>query len=285
MMSDPAPQKDVDLSLLASIIRTWTPGETAELDQWKQGDIIACTGFAWLPAANADPPILAATHAIITSQTCDIIGTGPGARHPFVQVSPLVDVTGIDAGKWGSLSSGAMLDRYGLEPAELPGQWIVDLRVSTPMPKEQLLGQKPIPGFRDERGALRFAEHLADRVRRPALHDFLTEVVTREIDAEVAKGKRARPSGWCDKVDEVCFLIRGDRLQPTSFRLLVLPNSTLLPEEHQRWVDLSKAFEKRAKRFSIKVEKQSILRYGECTAAIYRDAVPVRIPELGSPRG
>ncbi len=285
------PEGPLDLVALAPFVHGWLPDQLAALERWKQGDLVACPRLSWITDGSVDgesAPVhvwpCPAPYAVVLSQTCDLAGSGPGQRHPFVQLSPVIDTTGIPEDRWQALRNGEMTDRYAMSPAGVPGKWVADLRISVPARKELLLSHDPIPGFTDERGYLLFAEHLADRARRPALHPFLSDIMAPEIARAISVGRRSTDSGWCDKTSEVGFLISGGRLHPTGVKLLVLSEDLLLPPERKRWVELSETFKKRGRKEGIEVQLPRVLTLIDCPAVIYRSAVPVRIPSLGNQR-
>jgi hypothetical protein len=291
MTNSTGPDAPSDLQALAAVVHEWSAEQQASLERWKQSDLLPCPTLSWTSADGLEGEVgpthgweSPAQYAVILSQTCDCVASGPGERHPFVQVSPAIDVTGINDQKWQSLVKGEMSDRFALAPVGLEGRWVADLRVSVPLRKEFLLDHNPVAGFGDERGALRFAEHLADKARRPALHSFLSDVMTPEIEKEVSRALKSQDSGWCDKVSEICFLIRGSRLAPTGVQLLILTDDPVTPNERKRWVALSDAFKTRGKAKGIEVRRPKVATVVECSAAVYRPSVPLRIRALGPER-
>ncbi|MBF4163980.1 hypothetical protein [Nocardioides acrostichi] len=173
-------------------------------------------------------------YVIITTQTCDIGGKPPGARQPFVQVSPVVKVADATKEHWRELTTGILADRVGLTGKTLRTKWAVDLRIGFPLSKAALLEVSPTRGFASAAEAVEFGEHLARRAGRPALHDFLIDVVRVEIDSAI-RASLKKDTGWWSKVDEVRLLIEGDVLEPRKVSILVLTKSVLQPEEHDRW--------------------------------------------------
>ena len=98
---------------------------------------------------------------IITSQTCDIVGSGPGAKHPVVQVSPLTPLSSLSADRAAAVRNGTVVELIHL-PTFDGGQWAVDLRISLPASKGVLLAQPPRPGFDNEAQTLAFAERVSE---------------------------------------------------------------------------------------------------------------------------
>src|SRR5680860_427582 len=176
-----------DLALLAGLVPKWTPDQIAALDEWRQGDLLPCPALAWSTTGGTPDPVTGQPtpnggvvpwpdqrpkYALITTQTCEVCAKGPGARAPFVQVSPVVQVTDLPKDQWNELLSGQVLDRYGLTSKTLRSKWAVDLRVSFPVSKAVLVDTKPVRGFATSAEAVEFGAHLALRAGRPALHDF-----------------------------------------------------------------------------------------------------------------
>ncbi|WP_269303280.1 hypothetical protein [Aeromicrobium sp. HA] len=204
---------------------------------------------------------------------------GPGARQPFVQVSPVVQVEGATTDQWNELVNGHIVDRYGLTGKKLRSKWAVDLRVSFPVSKAALLTSEPIRGFATPEETVEFGAHLAQRAGRPALHDFFLDVVRADIDAAISASTKTG-TGWWSKVEEVRLNIRGDELAPKSFGLVVVTSSVLLPEEHDRWIQLGSSFKKRAKGCGMNVATTVVLPIDEMSARVYRDTVELSVPKL-----
>jgi len=275
-----------ELAALDGLTQKWSPEEVAEIARWAQGHLIACPDLVWVGEAGTPQSWTSpADLAVVVSQTCDVVAEGPGARIPFVQVSPVIEASDVDEQLFKAIVDGEVVDRFALTPEGLAGRYMADLRISVPVDKRYLLGKTPVEGFPDELDLIRFSEHLATRLERPALHYFLTDVVVREVEKAVKKGLRSTESGWCSKVSEVCFLIQGSRLAPVDVRLLVLCDDPLTEEERQQWVDLNKQFVGSAKNDrGFRMSRPTVKTLEECRADMYRKAVPVRIPSLGPQR-
>jgi hypothetical protein len=158
-------------TLESSIPISWSADAKAQLDVWKQGDVLLDLPLTWLgpasldqivgvnPHLGVDDPELSArpfynkairAHGVVVcSQTCDIAGTGPGDRHPFVEVAPLI------SGKTLSTTLRKMASRWrvgyliptALGANNLPESedgWFVDLRLIFPISKSLLLGREPL---------------------------------------------------------------------------------------------------------------------------------------------
>lgn len=279
-----------DLQALAGVVPEWSEEQVKELDAWQQGHLIECPPMSWVtpesegtPGAGArieewrDSP---AQYAVICSQTCDVAAVGPGSRHPFVQVSPVINADEVAEETWKAIVAGDVTDRYALNPPGLEGRWLVDLRISLPVEKSYLMGRTPQPAFTSEVELLAFGSHLAERAARPALHDWLVDRLAREINNQVKQGAKKTDSGWCAKVSEVCLLITGTRLQPARVRLLILSVDELTPAERDRWVKIVRDLKSEAKKEGIALLQPMVRRLDDCTAAVYRTAVPLNIPAL-----
>lgn len=283
-----------DLALLAGLLPNWTPDQIAALDEWRQGDLLLCPPLVWsTTAVTADPVTGQSTpsgglvpwpgqlpkYALITTQTCEVCAKGPGAREPFVQVSPVVQVANLPTDQWNELVNGQILDRYGLTSKKLRSKWSVDLRVSFPVSKAVLLDAIPIRGFATSVEAVEFGAHLAFRAGRPALHDFFLDVVRVEIDATVkASGKTE--TGWWSKVEEVRLAIEGDELAPKAFTLVIVSSSLLSPDEHDRWIQIGETFRKRAKGEGMRMRTAVVYPIDDMNARVYRDTVELSIASL-----
>lgn len=284
-----------DLALLDAVTpQEWTREQRDLLERWRQGVLLpSCPPLLWAAPAGLDvvtglqtaPGQAAqqwpseAKHAIMTSQTCDIMGAGPGARFACVQVSPVLEVVGVDDDRWRRLCAFEMEDRVGLSPPGLSGRWLADLRLSFPLSKAVLLGCAPMRAFAGEAGELTFGEHLARRAGRPALHDFITGTIAPELDRTIAACKTG--TAWWSRVCEVRVFIDGSRLAPTTVTLHVLVDSGRLEgDERDRWVTLSQSFAARAREHGIKVTAPWIQSLDECKAVEYRRSVPLNLPAL-----
>jgi hypothetical protein len=283
-----------DLALLHDLVPAWTPEQIATLDEWRQGDLLPCPPLVWSTTPGTSDPVTGQPtsaggpvawpgqlpkYALITTQTCDVCAKGPGARQPFIQVSPVVQVADLSKDQWKELVSGQILDRYGLTGKRLRSKWAVDLRVSFPVSKAVLLDATPIRGFATPLEAVEFGAHLALRAGRPALHDFFLDVVRDETDAAI-KASAKKGTGWWSKVEEVRLAIKGDELAPKAFTLIVVSSSVLAPDEHDRWTQLGETFRKRAKGQGIKMGTAVVFPIDEMNARVYRDTVELAIPSL-----
>lgn len=291
----------------------WDPDDSACVDQWRQGDLVRPFPLAWVGPAghdritkvDADPegavdenaqlvidvgqPCLA---GVITSQTCDVVTTGPGGRHPFVQVSPVfltaaTSVTNLDA-----LRAGRVIDRFLLDPEPstyqaLGGEptagdiLVADLRLSLPLSKALLVGQRPLHGFRDERGALSFSAHLAAKVHRPALHDAVIEARGQILRA-IREAAR-QDTSWWTQVDEVRVQCEPTRLEPSRVTFLVVHRTKPTPETVDRWTKVTASARKQLRSHGITLRHTRHETVFDLRAADYRTSVALDLPELYRP--
>jgi hypothetical protein len=253
--------------------RGWAPDEISTLGMWAQGHLLVGPPLSWAEyaepdgAASSDQSQEAGTSrsdadlavpgawqvsqsedtfrwAAITSQTCDVGGEGPGARHPFVQVSPVVSLEGYSPTVVDAIRNHRKVDMVLLTQPPTAGGWAVDLRVNLPVAKEVLLTAAPIQGFATEEDLLRFAEHLSLKSNRAALHPSLSEELPKSIKEHVKTQRKSQPEWW-QKVEQLrVHVIAGTRLEPLKVRLVVIEYSTLEAAEREVWREWAKAFGK-----------------------------------------
>jgi len=229
----------------------WTPEAVANLASWRQGDLVHGQNLAWLSTTVDDVTGQCATEhlgtvelgpneaglLIVTSQTCDIVGTGTGASHPFVQVSPILDLSSESADKKNNIQR--FMTGYLVEATSLRSNgkfFAVDLRISMPLSKTVLTSQQGgNSAFESETDRINFAESIAIKFRRPALHDAVSEHFTKALtqyisakkkEAKKAPAKRAAagasgetsppsPKGGSPSITEAIRATVGRLLQPT----------------------------------------------------------------------
>lgn len=299
-----------------------TPAFTDGLAEWRQGDLIRDIGLFWAgteddpltglqvpvspghrwpvvawdgvaarpadePAATAadqpDGPPLVPEWGIITSQTCDVVATGPGARHPTVQVSPLLDLTGADPNKVTGIRRHMNVDLAPVSTVPGGGSWAADLRISLPVSKAVLLQQERHHGFDDPAGAHAFAERVAGKFRRAALHDQLSVGLAAGLEQAVKQAKKAG-AVWPDEIEQFRLLVtRGDRLHPKNVAVLAVTLADKLsPEEMEplrKWRNQERRRLLRVSDIQLDpVRFRSVDRVG---ARDYRASDWLRITELG----
>ena len=224
------PQRLGHAARIASLIPDdWPADVLAALSVWRQGDILEGGPLFWA-GPQGDDPVLPYDGApspfhvsreygegrlIITSQTCDIGGRGPGRLHPFVSVSPVYPLASDDL--LGNVRSGHVGYLVWLGD-----NLVADLRVAMPVSKGVLVQATPIDLGVSENVRLAFAEALAAKVRRPALHDALSEEIRRSLNGYINEPHPDADTDWLDRVEELRLRIEGDRLQPSALQLIIL---------------------------------------------------------------
>jgi len=216
----------------------WGEDALKALDKWQQGDIVE-TGKTLIWAGPGGTDVITGLDgahpdqdrtlfaprqdtgtglAVITSQTCDVIGTGPGAKQPWVQVSPICQITNTSA--IAEIQDRKRLNHFLVTGLDSEGCHAVDLRLSMPISKAILIDQEPRRGF-DESLAPLFAEQLATKAGRVSFHDLLSFSLARALAALVEQEKNA--GTWPGYVEQFRIGVKqGTPLRPLSFYLLAV---------------------------------------------------------------
>jgi hypothetical protein len=277
----------------------WLPEVIQALDAWRQGQLIKGFPIVWATVGGSDPvtglevpgiaggwraQITSGTssplYGVVASQTCDIACVGPGARHPTVQVSPARNVTDdFPNQKKQQVRSHELAEYVWLTHFPEPGDWVVDLRISVPVSKGVLAGRQPLDCFATDDDALVFAERVAQKVRRPALHDSLTTGMVPRLRTFLLSNRK-EPE-WFEKVEQVRIRVHGPRLAPTAIQAVVICESALSTCERQTWRTWQKAEKKKLAKLGIKLQPILFRTLSDLSVEIYRDSVPVSLPELG----
>ena len=163
-------------------------------------------------------------------------------------------------------------------------RWYADLRILVPVSKALLIERDPISGFLTQDESLSFGEVLAQKFRRPALHEALSEDLPKILESYVQNaGHATNPFA---KVDEVRLSIMGgDRLNPVRGQLVILTeNGSLTPEEQGAWTDLNKSAGQLFAKHGITYANLVHYDVSNMSAALYRKTVPVRCRLLGHTR-
>jgi hypothetical protein len=281
-----------------------------ELDPWRQGDLVSGMRTVWAAPNHGNDPVadvvvdahpdggwvvlraeatatddgvVADELGVIISQTCDVGGTGPGARHPTVQVCPVVHLDNIAAGRAADVRAGKAVDMMVLTGLEPVGDWAADLRLSVPLSKAALVEQEPRRGFHDEEKALEFADRVAIKSRRPALHDYVAAEMTESLN-KLIRGQRGAGEIWMERVEQIRVRATGgDRLNPKELEVTVVTlGDPLTPAERE---SIRKWRESHKKAFSeasgggilVPVVFSELKKMG---VQEYRDSVPLHLPEL-----
>lgn len=216
----------------------WPEDAVLALDAWRQGDVIevgkrlmwiGVSGQDMLTGVTSDSAgdrVLASHdgcttgYAVITTQTCDVIGAPPGSKQPWVQVSPICAIT--DSSQLSNIQRGWLLNHVLVTAdLDLSGTNAVDLRYSFPVSKSVLLQQTRRSAFTSEADVLRLAERLAVKAGRASHHDLIGSSLAQALKAFVAAEIRA--GTWQSPVEQFRVVIsEGTRLHPRRVRLLVI---------------------------------------------------------------
>ncbi len=283
------------------------------LDQWRQGDLVCGVRLFWASSPGVDD--LTRTEmvshgdggwsvarweqsndaepgqhvpeamAIITSQTCDVVATGPGSRHPTVQVSPLIDLGKITPERAAAVRAGRTVDMVLITNAPPGSEWAADLRISLPLSKSALVAQVPRRAFANAHEEYVFAERVAMKTRRPAVHDAAVDLA-KGLN-ELVKQGRKDGSTWVDRVEQVRARAKeGTLLKPDALELIVITLDGRLSAEQmdplRNWRNAER------KRFKSETNGGLLtpLRFVELEkmkVQDYRESVPLALSELGQP--
>jgi hypothetical protein len=306
-------------SIYDAVPDDWTEFRES-LGRWKQGDLVADVPPTWLTgpgedvitgASNDRPEILplidpdVRVTAVICTQTCDLGGTPPGSAQPFVLLAPLVhesciptraDRTLARQGKIGHLvrthsPAGEKVvatdDTQAAETiadqiAEAEEFWYADLRLIFPASKALLLDRDPAQGFDGEADSLAFGEILAQKFRRAALNEVLSEDLPKELRKFVKDNGHRKPC--FASVEQVRLITHeGTRLLPARATLLVLTDGLALTDDERAvWTRFQKGAERLFTRHNIRLGPMLHADVNKLSAARYRESVPVRCDLLGS---
>jgi len=278
----------------------WSSEVVEALDNWLQGHLIAGAPLCWVgPSGDdavlgtegagvewetIDAGLLRSGWMIVTSQTCDVAATGPGARHPFVDLSPvyrLPDDYPTDGRK--AIANGEVTHLVRLTDPPGEGDYVADLRVTVLASKGLLLEHEPVDGWANEADRLGFAEHIAARTRRPALAEVISNDFTKALGAYIRNTNKRQPQWW-ERVEQVRLrVIGGDRLAPNALSLLVCCEVELTPEQCAEWRNFRSAAEAILSPAGIKLQPMLFMTLDELPARLYKESVPLRLPELKRP--
>lgn len=286
----------------------WPPEVVAALDEWRQGHLIRGNVGTWIalggvkdPVTGEDVPgaegdmtaradIIGSTgYMAVVSQTCDVAATGPGARHPFVQVSPVRNIDNLGPHVIQAIKDGLTTDYVYLTSPPTPGSdWAVDLRVSLAVSKGLLAASEPVQGFGTEVDEIRFSQRVGSKYERPAVHDYLSEDMVKSLDRVISKAKGTQD--WCDDVEQLRLqILEGTRLQPKKIRLVVVTETDF----NSRFTDLGrkkvlrdawKAHKKPLKALGIEWTPIRFQHLGRMSVEDYRQSLPINLSALGKGR-
>lgn len=278
----------------------WSP-HLAQLGRWRQGHLVVDVPAMWVAPVGPDPftgyEVDAATGQamfdptgrtwIITSQTCDLGGTAPGDRHPFIHLAPLVHSSVLDKNRVRlaiERKAGDLIPVLSPFGGTTPKpEWFADLRLQVPVSKAILLTRDPIEGFSAEDQYLEFGTTLGYKVSRPALDAALSEEVPRILDQYV-KDNGARKQCFA-KVEQVRILITPQRLEPAAVTFYILTNGVgLTPDEREVWDRFQAKVSTALKDSGVVVSASVHCDVSEISALVYRTAVPVYCEQLNALR-
>lgn len=293
------------MSLEAIVSGPWPPAIVEKLDVWQQGDVLDISKqVGWVAPSGTDPitgleeagdpgsriyvtaPLAPLGLGVITSQTCDVIGVGQGAKHPTVQVSPLVHVT--DNGDIANLTARKLVNHVRVTEPAVCGDdvWAVDLRISFPISKAFLLAQERRSAFVNEADALEFAERLAMKAGRASFHDVISSSLAGALGDSI--GQQRTLQKWTDEVEQFRIGIReGTRLTPRSLYVLVVTDEPVGPTVRKLFEDSvsawAKANKKNLRSLGINIGATQVRAVSEIGLASYRGTTHLTVPELGRP--
>lgn len=268
------------------LLPTWTPAEVASLNLWRQGVLVSLDHAVWLEEAPGgfaghSGRVSETGYMALTSQTCDIVLASPGDRHPFVQGSPVRDLTVFPQDKIDAIVRGDVVEYVYLSDPPVEGaRWAVDLRVSVPVSKRILSKTHPTRGFTNEHDELEFAERVAAKYSRPAMHDAITTGTVRRLRTLVERVRKTEL--WCDDVEQFRLIVtEGTRLAPKRVRLLVLTDVKFDAAERSRLREFWKSEKKLLHRGGIVAEAIAFLVVAEVELKEYRGSIPIDVSALG----
>ena len=163
------------------------------------------------------------------------------------------------------------------------GAWAADLRISLPVTKAMLVDQQPTRGFLTEQDCVGFADQVAIKLRRPALHDYVAVDMTDSLE-KLIRRERGRSATWMDRVEQIRVrATAGDRLSPQAIELIVITiDDPLSPAEKdplRRWrTEHIKTFANATT--GGKLLPLRILALSKVSVQDYRESVPLRLDEL-----
>jgi hypothetical protein len=133
------------------------------------------------------------------------------------------------------VAKGAGLIKEGEEPSgDAAVEWAADLRISIPISKWVLVNQDPKHGFASERAERQFADRVAMKALRPAVHDAVINVLADSIGA-VVRSARGKGHVWIDRVEQVRVRAnKGTLLEPDELKIFVVTLDEPLTHEEMK---------------------------------------------------
>ncbi len=194
-----------------------------------------------------------------------------------MQVSPVVSLENLSTNAVQGIKEHARVDMVALTSPPAPGDWAVDLRISLPVAKEVLLTRTPTAGFATEDDALAFAERLAVKTNRPALHPSLSEDLPKSL-TDLMRTQRKNDPEWWHKVQQLRINVTGGtRLAPLKVRLIVVEYATLTPDEREVWREWAKSFGRQLRKAGCgQMLPPHFATLDNLSARLYVESVPIR---------
>lgn len=265
-----------------------------DLKNWQQGDVIANIPMTWIGPAGDDlltgvgalnPPMkgpvyaddLLAEHAIVVTQTCDLMWKPPGDRRPFAQVCPVMPAAAITNENIRRDALNKNTTYY--YPVKIDGaSYVADLRITVPVSKALLLESDKVATLTDfERHEL--GEMLGLLYRRPALPDQVSEDLNQAIAAFVASN---RDRSFITNVEQVRIEITRPRFYGEQARLHIFGRDrTLDHDEQAEWRSNDKSWKGILKPSNITLQTSLFTNPSQCTALLYRQTHHLNLPGLG----
>ena len=284
--------------------KAWPTEIGSALEKWRQGHLISGNLGVWIAHAGIQDPVtgddvpahesgLAARaddvgdtgYMVIISQTCDIGISGPGRRHPMVQVSPVRDLSaaGYDSSKIHQIRDGKVNEYVLLTRPPVEGAvWAADLRISLPVSKGVLVATEPIAGFATVEDELILGARVASKFRRPALPDVIATGVVGELSRFLAK---AQAQEWFGDVEQVRLeILEGTPLFPKRVRLMAITDVGLTWLQKRPLTDLWNRQKKALKNAGIQPAPLAFRTLDKWSIEHYRESIPIDLPELGRGR-
>lgn len=282
----------------------WGDAARQALDGWRQGDILE-TGrtLIWTGPGGLDPitnvdgenplsdrVLVTETQpagtglSVITSQTCDVIGQGPGAKQPWVHVSPICRIPDEDKNLIADIQDRRALNYFKVSTLADDACYAVDLRLTQAISKALLLSQRPRRAF-DEALAPLFAEQLSMKAGRASLHDLLSDSLARSLGDMITNAIAV--GTWPAYVEQFRIGIRqGTPLRPLAFYLLVVtedhPDDALIRMIERRFDKWKKTNRDDLRKEDLVAAKVEVRTVREIPVPTYRDTFPLAVRELGA---
>lgn len=268
--------------------RGWSTAEKQALAKWSQGSLLKGAQFAFVTgdatALDVERSIVSGEGwMIVTSQTCDVGATGPGRLHPFVACSPLIPLDEFPNHLHNAIRAWNVVYLAPVGTVNDDGFWVADLRVSIPVHKNALAARTPVPGFTDGNPSLTFADHLAHKVRRPALPDAVAKEL-RDLLEQHVKNLPAKADGaWIDDTEHVRLELRPGPLEPDTVTVHFMTMRKLTTGEKKEWRKTYKRAKNMLRTHDITLRPFVFVDIHDQRAPGYRDMLPLLVKGLDGP--